>query len=70
MTAVTDPNAAGRGVTVARIATLTAAIAAFGKVMNTPRGQIRPAPYCWILKPIPMAGHSLVLTLQFDLLFS
>ena len=32
--------AAGRGVTAARIATLTAAIAAFGKVMNTPRGQI------------------------------
>ncbi|HEY5504942.1 MAG TPA: hypothetical protein VIK28_07270, partial [Sedimentisphaerales bacterium] len=28
------------GVTAARIATLTAAIAAFGKVMNTPRGQI------------------------------
>jgi hypothetical protein len=27
-------------VTAARIATLTAAIAAFGKVMNTPRGQI------------------------------
>ena len=38
--AVSDPNAAGRGVTAARIATLTAAIAAFGKVMNTPRGQI------------------------------
>ncbi len=38
--AVTDPNAAGRGVTAARIATLTAAITAFGKVMNTPRGQI------------------------------
>jgi len=30
MTAVTDPNAAGRGVTTARIATLTGAIAAFG----------------------------------------
>jgi hypothetical protein len=39
-TAVSDPAAAGRGVTAARIATLTAAIAAFGKVMNTPRGQI------------------------------
>ena len=38
--AVSDPAAAGRGVTAARIATLTAAIAAFGKVMNTPRGQI------------------------------
>ena len=31
--AVSDPNAA-------RLATLTAAIAAFGKVMNTPRGEI------------------------------
>ncbi len=39
-TAVSDPNAAGRGVTAARIATLTAAITAFSKVMNTPRGQI------------------------------
>jgi hypothetical protein len=38
--AVSDPAAAGRGVTAARIATLTAASAAFGKVMNTPRGQI------------------------------
>ena len=38
--AVTDPAAAGRGVTAARIATLTAAIAAFTNVMNTPRGQI------------------------------
>jgi hypothetical protein len=38
--AVSDPAAAGRGVTAARIATLTAAIAAFGKVMNTPRGEI------------------------------
>ena len=35
-----NPAAAGRGVTAARITTLTAAIAAFGKVMNTPRGQI------------------------------
>jgi hypothetical protein len=38
--AVTDPNAAGRGVTPARIATLTAANTAFGGVMSTPRGQI------------------------------
>ena len=38
--AVSDPAAAGRGVIAARIATLTAAIAAFGKVMNTARGQI------------------------------
>jgi hypothetical protein len=38
--AVTDPNAAGRGVTPARIATLTAANTAFGGVMNKPRGQI------------------------------
>ena len=40
MTGPANPAAAGRGVTAARIATLTAAIAAFGKVMNTPRGQI------------------------------
>ncbi len=38
--AVSDPNAAGRGVTAARIATLTAAITAFSKVMNTPRGEV------------------------------
>jgi hypothetical protein len=38
--AVSDPNAAGRGVTAARIATLTAASAAFGKVMNAPRGEV------------------------------
>jgi hypothetical protein len=38
--AVTDPNAAGRGVTPARIATLTAAGAAFAKVMSLPRGEV------------------------------
>jgi hypothetical protein len=38
--AVTDPAAAGRGVTAARIATITAAITAFSNVMNTPRGQV------------------------------
>ena len=35
-----EPGAAGRGVTAARIATLTAAINAFTAVMNNPRGQI------------------------------
>jgi hypothetical protein len=35
-----EPGAAGRGVNAARIATLTAAIAGFTKVMNNPRGQI------------------------------
>jgi hypothetical protein len=35
-----EPGAAGRGVTAARIATLTTAINAFTKVMNVPRGQI------------------------------
>jgi hypothetical protein len=35
-----EPNAADRGVTAVRIATLTAAINAFTKVMNLPRGQI------------------------------
>ena len=35
-----EPGAAGRGVNAARIATLTAAIGAFTKVMNNPRGQI------------------------------
>ena len=35
-----EPNAAGRGVTAARIATLTTAINAFTAVMNNPRGQI------------------------------
>jgi hypothetical protein len=35
-----EPGAAGRGVTAARIATLTAAINAFTAVMNMPRGQI------------------------------
>ena len=38
--AVTDPAAAGRGVTAARIATLNSAITAFSGVMNMPRGQI------------------------------
>ena len=35
-----EPGATGRGVTAARIAALTAAIGAFTKVMNNPRGQI------------------------------
>lgn len=35
-----EPGATGRGVTVARIATLTAALTAFAGVMNNPRGQI------------------------------
>ena len=39
-TAQAEPGAAGRGVTAARIATLAAAITAFGNVMNNPRGQI------------------------------
>ena len=39
-TAVTDPAAAGRGVTAARIATLNSAITAFSGAMNMPRGQI------------------------------
>jgi len=39
-TAVTDPAAAGRGVTAARITTLTSAITAFSGAMNMPRGQI------------------------------
>ena len=38
--AVTEAGAAGRGVTAARVATLTAAIASFSKVMNLPRGEI------------------------------
>jgi hypothetical protein len=38
--AVGDPNAAGRGVTAARVTALTAAITAFSNVMNNPRGQI------------------------------
>ena len=38
--AVSDPAAAGRGVTPARIATLTTATGAFTKVMNQPRGEI------------------------------
>src|ERR1017187_8942099 len=37
---VAEPNAAGRGVTAARITTLTSAINAFTGVMNLPRGQI------------------------------
>ena len=35
-----EPGAAGRGVTAAHIATLTAAVTAFANVMNNPRGQI------------------------------
>ncbi len=38
--AVAEAGAAGRGVTAARVATLTAAITSFSKVMSTPRGQI------------------------------
>jgi hypothetical protein len=38
--AVAEPEAAKRGITPVRIATLTAAIAAYTKVMNAPRGQI------------------------------
>ena len=38
--AVSEPGAAGRGVTAARVAALTAAITAFSNVMSTPRGQI------------------------------
>ena len=36
---VGEPGAEGRGVTAARVAALTAAIAAFTSVMSTPRGQ-------------------------------
>jgi len=35
-----EPGAAGRGVTAARIAALTAAITNFSKVMNAPRGEV------------------------------
>ena len=38
--AVAEPGAAGRGVTAARIAALTAAITSFSGAMSTPRGQI------------------------------
>ena len=38
--AVAEAGAAGRGVTAARIATLTAAITSFSSVMSQPRGQI------------------------------
>jgi len=38
--AVAEAGAADRGVTAARVATLTAAITGFSKVMSTPRGQI------------------------------
>jgi len=38
--AVSEADAAGRGVTAARVAALTAAITNFSKVMSTPRGQI------------------------------
>ena len=39
-TAATEAGAAGRGVTAARVAILTAAITAFEKLINHPRGQI------------------------------
>ena len=38
--AVSEPDAAGRGVTAARVAAFTAAITNFSKVMNSPRGEI------------------------------
>ncbi|HEY0551291.1 MAG TPA: hypothetical protein VGF13_16925 [Verrucomicrobiae bacterium] len=38
--AMAEPGAAGRGVTGARVTTLTAAITSFSNVMNSPRGQI------------------------------
>ena len=38
--AVSEAGAAGRGVTAARVAALTAAITGFSTVMSTPRGQI------------------------------
>lgn len=38
--AATELNAAGRGVTTARVTGLTAAIASFSNVMSAPRGQI------------------------------
>ena len=38
--AVSEPGAADRGVTAARVAALTAAITSFSNVMSTPRGQI------------------------------
>jgi hypothetical protein len=38
--AVSETGAGGRGVTAARVATLTAAITAFTAVMSTPRGEI------------------------------
>ena len=38
--AVTQPNAASRGVTPARVTALSAAIASFSSIMSTPRGQI------------------------------
>jgi hypothetical protein len=37
---VAEPDAAGRGVTPARVAALTAAIGGFKAVMNNPRGQV------------------------------
>lgn len=38
--AVAEPDAAKRGVTAARVATLSAALTAYAKVMNLPRGEI------------------------------
>ncbi|MCX6854938.1 MAG: hypothetical protein NTV80_08540 [Verrucomicrobia bacterium] len=38
--AVAEPDAAKRGITPARLATLSSAIAGYTKVMNAPRGQI------------------------------
>jgi hypothetical protein len=70
--AVGEPDAAGRGVTAARVATLTAAITSFSNLMSTPRGQIvnRSA----LLKEVETDAAALVefvhdmddLALQFD----
>lgn len=40
LVAQSEPGAPGRGVTAARVTTLTAAIQVFSQVMNSPRGQI------------------------------
>ena len=37
---MSEAGAAGRGVTAARVATLTAAITGYSNVMSTPSGQI------------------------------
>lgn len=70
--AVAESGAEGRGVTAARVAALSAAIAAFAKVMSSPRGQIvnRGA----LLKEVETDGAALLeqvgdlddLVVQFD----